>query len=98
MGIVNKPRLNMYWSNDLIYKTSMFGETMARDRFLLILRFLHFADNTMLDPKDPDRDLLGKIRPIINRVRERCAAVYRPPRDVCVDESPVLLKGRLAFK
>ena len=98
MGIVYKPRLNMYWSSDLIYKTNIFGETMARDRFLLILRFLHFANNENIDPTDPNRDRLAKIRPIIDLIRERCAAVYSPPRDVCVDESLVLFKGRLAFK
>ena len=88
----------MYWSSDLIYKTGIFGETMPRDRFLLILHFLDFADNETLDPKDPDRNRLGKIRPMINLVRERCTAVYSPPRDVCIDESLVLFKGRLPFK
>ena len=88
----------MYWSSDLVYKTGIFGEMMPRDHFLLILHFLHFADNATLDPKDQDRDQLGKIRPMINLVWERCAAVYSPARDLCVDESLVLFKGRLAFK
>ena len=98
MGIVYKPRLSMYWSSDLVYKTGIFGDIMARDRYLLLLRFLHFADNDTLDARDPDRDRLGKIRPLINVIRERCAAVYSPGKDLCVDESLVLFKGRVAFK
>lgn len=98
MGIVFKPRLIIYWSSDLVYKTSIFGDTMSRDRFLLLLWFVHFADNDALDPRDPNRDCLGKIRPLIDLIHARCAAVYSPGRDLCVDESLVLFKGRLAFK
>ena len=98
MRIVYKPRLSMYWSSDLVYKTGIFGDAMARDRFLLLLRFLHFADNDALDARDPDRDRLGKIRPLINLIRDRCAAVYSPGKDLCVDESLVLFEGWVAFK
>ena len=85
-------------SSDLIYKTGIFQETMALDRFLLILRFLHFASTDNIDLTDPNCDRLGKIRPIINLICERCTAVFSHPRDVCIDESLVLFKGRLAFK
>jgi len=71
---------------------------MARDHFLLLLRFLHFADNDHLDVRDPNHDRLFKIRAFVNAVRARCATVYSPSRDLCVDESLVLFKGRVAFK
>ena len=79
-----------------MYKTDIFGQSMARD--LLLLIFLHFADNDLIDIKDPDWDRLGKIRPIINLIRDYRATVYSPTRDLCVDESLVLFEGRLAFK
>ena len=97
-GLVYKPRLHLYWSGDAVYKTDIFGQSMARDRYLLLLRFLHFADNDLIDTNDPDRDRLAKIRPIIDLIRDRCATVYSPARDLCVDESLVLFKGRLGFK
>ena len=75
-GLVYKPRLHLYWSGDAVYKTDILGQSMARDRYLLLLRFLHFADNDLIDTKDPDRDRLAKIRPIINLIRDRCATVY----------------------
>ena len=45
MGIIHKPRLTMYWSKDSILATPIFNQVMRRDRFLLLIRFLHFADN-----------------------------------------------------
>jgi len=53
MGLIYKPRLHMYWSGDEILRTPVFGQVMSRDRFLLILRFLHFNDNDLYDAKDP---------------------------------------------
>ena len=59
MGIMYKPRLNLYWSTDAIFQTDFFPSVMARDRYLLIL---HFADNATHDPKDPSSDRLWKMR------------------------------------
>ena len=98
MGLVYKPRIHMYWSNDEIYRTPLFGQVMARDRFFLILRFLHFSDNDMCDVSDPDRDRLHKIRPFLDMLKANCASVFSPGTDLCVDESLVLFKGRVAFK
>jgi len=98
MGLVYKPRITMYWSGDEIYRTPVFGQVMPRDRFLLLLRFLHCNDNDATDVNNPDRDRLHKIRPIISMLRHNCASVCIPGRDLCVDESLVLYKGRLAFK
>ena len=97
-GLVYKVRLHMYSSGDAMHKTYIFGQSMARDRYLLLLRFLHFAHNDLIDTKDPDRDRLGKIRSIIDIICDRCATVYSQARDLCVDESSVLFKGCLAFK
>ena len=69
---------------------------MHRDWFLLILRFLHFADNSAFNATDPNRDRL-KIREFTQMVRQRCKEVFTPGRDLCVDESLILFKGRLGF-
>jgi hypothetical protein len=98
MGIVHKPRLNMYWSTDTILETPIFSKVMTRDKFLLLTKFIHFADNTLSDPRDPDRDRLHKIREVCEMFRRQWKAVYSPGRDLCIDESLVLFKGRLAFK
>ena len=56
MGIVHKPRLPMYLSTDNILATPIFNQVIKRDRFLLLVRFFHFADSTKYNPADPDRD------------------------------------------
>ena len=98
MGIVYKPRLTMYWSTDAVYQTDVFPSIMSRDRFLLLLRFLHFADNSAVSATQQRRDRMYKLKPIVDMIRDRCKSVYTPGRDLCVDESLLLFKGRLAFK
>jgi hypothetical protein len=98
MGIVYKPRINMYWSMDSILETPIFAKLMTRNRFQLLTRFIHFANNDMFDPRDPDRDRLHKIRQICDIFKRQWKSVYSPGRDLSVDESLVLFKGRLAFK
>ena len=90
----------MYWSTNEMFHTSIFSKVMARDRFLLILKFIHFNDNEdpNYDTDSEDRDRLHKIRPLIDLLRERCQKVYQPGCDLSVDESLVLFKGRLHFK
>ena len=98
MGIIHKPILTMYWSKNRILATSIFNQVMRRDKFLLLLGFLHFADNTQYNPADPDRDNLYKLRSIINMIKDRCCRVYSPGKCLSMDESLVLFKGRLSFK
>ena len=70
---------------------------MKRDQFLNLLRFLHFADNRNHNPADPDCDRLYKIREIINLIMQQCREVYSPGKNLSVDESLVLFKGRFSF-
>ena len=98
MGVVHKPRLPMYWSTDSILATPIFNQVMRRDRFLLLVRFFHIADNTKYNPADPDRDKLYKIREVMNMIKDRCGKVYSHGKSLSMDESLVLFKGRLSVK
>ena len=99
MGIDKRPRIDLYWSKDPLYFTPIYGQTMKRIRFRLLLRFLHFNDNRQQpDPRDPDRDRLFKLRPLIDHLFEHFQIAYTPTRNVAVDESLVLWKGRLLFR
>ena len=68
MGLVYKPRVSLYWSQDELYNTPIFRCIMTRQRFFLLLKFLHFADNTGYDANDPNRDRLFKIRQICEMI------------------------------
>jgi hypothetical protein len=46
MGVLRLPQLRDYWSTNEILATPWFPSVMSRDRFLLILRYLHLVDST----------------------------------------------------
>jgi hypothetical protein len=98
MGIIHKPRINMYWTLDSVLETPIFGQIMTRNRFLLLSKFLHFANNDEYDATDPQRDRLYKIREVCELFRQQWKRVFTPGKHLCIDESLVLFKGRLAFK
>ena len=99
MGLIKKPSIQLFWSKDPLWHTPIFKRAMRRDRYIIILKFLHFADNgDAPDRVDPNRDRLFKVRPLLQMLAERFQAVYIPDESVAVDESILLWKGRLIFK
>ena len=87
MGIVQLP-----------YASSSFSSIMKRDRFSLILRFLHLSDSSKYIPKgQPGYDPLYKIRPFVNPLLKNFQSAYNLGREVSIDESMIGFKGRLHF-
>jgi len=56
MGHVLKDALHDYWSRLRQTRSPFFGETMTRDRFLHVLRFLHFVDNSQRPDQSEEYD------------------------------------------
>ena len=98
MGLVQKPAIEDYWSLDPLFHTSylMNMESLSRDRFQILLRFLRFANYDEIS--ENDNDALRKIRPFLNMVKDICRNTYLPNKDLTVDESMVLWRGRLFFR
>ena len=73
---------------------------MSRDRFLQIMRYLHFTDNQeeMTDKNSPDYDKLFKIRKLLDLLLPRLSEVYNPERNLAVDETLVKFKGKIYFR
>lgn len=94
MPHVYKGDVNDYWSTDPLIRTDIFGKTMPRDRYLLLLRSLHFADNDTRDRSDR----LSVIRPVLSPLLTKFKSFFKPFQNLVIDESLVLFKGRLAFK
>lgn len=59
MGHVRKGALKDYWSEDFLLSTPLFGNIMPRNRYLQILRYLHFANN-----EDAVNHPLKKVKPV----------------------------------
>ena len=73
---------------------------MNSNRFNLILKFLHINNNKdpTFDQNDDNRDCLREVRPLINIFCDCAISVYSPGKNLSIDESLVLFKGRLKFK
>ena len=97
-GIVYKPDIEQYFSKRPSLYTPFFRDVMDKDRFILLSKFLHFANNEGYDPDGPIPRKLYKLWPILEHMNKRFSEVYKPERDVAVDESLLLWKGRLSWK
>jgi len=98
MGLINFPSIEDAWVTSWPFATTTFSSIMSRDRFSLILRFLHLNDSTKYVSKgQPGHDPLFKLRPFLDPLIESFQAVYSLGREISVDESMIGFKGRLSF-
>lgn len=93
MGEVSLPSVPHYLCENELYKTSFWRDRMSRNRFQLILRLLHFADNAQQND-----DRLFKINPVLHHFNSTMDKIYSPKRELCIDESMVLWRGRVLFR
>jgi len=73
MGHILKDKLHDYWSRLRQLHTPFYGETMTGDRFLHILRFLHFADNSQRPDQGEEYDRLWKLRTVFDTLDDNYA-------------------------
>ena len=96
-GLIDKKgRLSSYWSKNPIISTPFFSETMPRDRFQLIMTFLHFNDNEAMP--SPCNDKLYKIRPIFEYLSGKWRTLYSLGEYIAIDEGMLKWRGRLSFR
>ena len=99
MGIVRLPTLRNYWKKDEVFHYSALAKRISRDRFLDLYRYLHFVDNSTLQPpRSPGYDKLGKVRPIINMISDCLAKICLPGKKISIDEAMIAFKGRSSLK
>ena len=60
----------------------------------LSVKFLHFNDNK--DQSETDK--LFKIRSVVQHLKKKFGRIMIPHRNLCIDESLTLWKGRLSFR
>ena len=94
MTPVRKHGIKDYWSADHLITPPMFNDTMPRDRFLLILKFVHFND----DSSQFEGDRLYEIRPVTQHLKEKFDNTLVLYQNLCIDDSMMLWKGGLQFK
>lgn len=82
------------WETSALLSTTIFGKIMTQDRFLLLLKVLHFNDNRNQIPGDG----LFKIKTNGESIRKKISSTYQNHQKVYVDKSIVEWKGRFKFK
>lgn len=90
--LVQMPKLICYWSNNALYSNEI-KSVMSRNRLELLLSNWHFSDNESANILNK----LCKIKPLVNHISEKFQNDVTPSCNVCVDETLVPLRGRLAF-
>lgn len=93
MGLVRLPSLRHYWMKGDIYTVPIIKKCMTRDRFLIILKCLHFANNDC-----PTDSRAYKIENLFKIFNENCKTLLEPGNELVIDETMVPWKGRLSFK
>jgi hypothetical protein len=97
-GIVKLPRQEWCWSKRKIIHVPVFSELMSRNRFLLLMKFMHFSDNENFDLDNHPNPKLRKFFEVMEHLRNRFREVYVPAESLSLDESLMLYKGRLGWK
>ncbi|XP_023213010.1 piggyBac transposable element-derived protein 4-like [Centruroides sculpturatus] len=92
-GIVKKPDMRLYFTKDKMLATPFFGEIMTRDRFVDLLRFMHFTIDSEQSRNEYDYHFF-QFLPLLNHLKEKWQEIYTPERDISIDESLLLWKGR----
>ena len=83
---------------DQLY-TPFYGTMMKRDRYLHILRCLHFTENrNEPDRTDENFDRPWKIRDLSEILNATFSKFYNPSENLVIDEVIVSFKGRVIFK
>ncbi|XP_077397628.1 heterogeneous nuclear ribonucleoprotein U-like protein 1 isoform X2 [Festucalex cinctus] len=92
-GFVKKPTLPMYWSVYHLHTNPIFSQTMARNRYQNILRFLHFHTDA---PHATDR--MHRVQQVLTYLVDRFKALYQPNKNICIHEGMLKWQGRLSFR
>jgi len=94
MGLVKMPSMDCYWRTSAMYKNAIASTTMTRNRFQLLLRMWHFANND--DALEDDRT--HKVNGFVELLLLKFATARTPGENIVIDESMVPFRGRLKFK
>lgn len=97
-SIVKKPSEKLYWTRRAIISTPVIEKLMPRDRHNKIKQYLHFMDNETYNPNTHPNPKLNKIWDIYQLLEYKFKRAYSPDRDITIDESLLLYKGRLGWR
>ncbi|XP_046408944.1 piggyBac transposable element-derived protein 3-like [Ischnura elegans] len=93
-GYNTVPSKRHYWEATQDTRNELVYNSMRRDRFLQINRFIHCCDNTAIDKLDK----MWKMRPFMDLAKERFGRYFREEQCLSFDESMISYFGRHGCK
>lgn len=93
-GYNTLPGKKYYWDQKEDMKNHMIADAMRRDRFLLIFKCLHCADNNLLNKQDK----MSKLRPFMDQIRQKFISLFVPEEEINYDESMIKYFGKHSCK
>lgn len=88
----------MYWSMAALFPKIANALKGGVNRFDQLKRFLHFNDNSNMEPANsPQQDKLFKLRPVIDRIRNKCRSLGQEEYN-SIDEQIIPSKFRSSVK
>ncbi|KAJ8949798.1 hypothetical protein NQ318_000496 [Aromia moschata] len=93
-GYNELPGRNFYWDSKMDMKNSMVSDSMRRDRFRQIIKYLHCADN--LQPHLQDK--MWKLRQRMDLLKSKFIKNWIPEQDLDYDESMIKYFGKHSCK
>ena len=99
MGLVNQENIQDYWSTDEVLSTPFFPQIMSRDKFMNILTFFHLCNNDNYIPRGQEGyNPVNKLGTIYSVVTGNFSDVWKPGKNICIDEGMIPFRGKVHFK
>jgi hypothetical protein len=93
MGIVDLPRVHMYWED--AWRQTFVVNSFSRQRFTELLRFFHVAPPT---PAGTRHTVIDKVSTLLAACQHSFCSCYLPTQQLAFDEAMVGFKGRDSMK
>ncbi|XP_060552737.1 piggyBac transposable element-derived protein 3-like [Ruditapes philippinarum] len=93
-GYNTVPRRRQFWSRDDDVRNEAIARTMPRDRFDILVRYVHLCDNNNLDREGK----FSKVRPLLCLLNERFLLYFLKEKNLSIDESMIPYYGRHGAK
>ncbi|XP_065678153.1 piggyBac transposable element-derived protein 4-like [Hydra vulgaris] len=93
MGLIKKASIKLYWDiSHPCASTPWFVTHFNRDRFQLLLKFIHFTDISI--PNQQQLNKIYKVQYLVEHFNKKFLYFYIPQKDISIDESMIGYKGK----